>query len=98
MQNSLLSRRRPRQFDQADHSVNQSRLLKVDQLGLVVLHVLDECASGVVGAEDLLVYELFGEVLSEEGGEWGGGEVGGGEPEDVYDLAARIEMGVFRKL
>jgi len=32
------------------------------------------------------------------GGDWGGVVVGGGEPEDVYDLAARIEMGVFRKL
>jgi len=72
--------------------------LNFDQLGLVVLHVLDERASGVVGAEDLLVDELFGEVLSEEGGERGGGDVLGGEPEDLSDLAARIEFGVLSKL
>jgi len=46
--------------------------------------VLDKCASGVVGAEDFLVDELFGEVLSEEGGEGGGGDVGGGEAK--YDF------------
>ena len=58
----------------------------LDQLGLVVLHVLDERASGVVGAEDLLIDELFGEVLSEEGGVGGGGDVLGGEAEDLSDL------------
>ena len=57
--------------------------LNFDQLSLVVLHVLDELASGVVGAEDLLVDKLFGEVLSEKGGEGGGGDVGGGEAEDL---------------
>ena len=65
-------------------------VLHLDQLGLVVLHVLDECASGVVSAEDLLVDELFGEVLSEEGGEGGGGDVGGGEAENLDNLSARI--------
>jgi len=60
--------------------------------------VLDERASVVVDAEDLLVDELFGEVLSEEGGEGGGGDVGGGEAEDVSDLFARIELGVLSKL
>ena len=70
-------------------------VLYFNQLGLVVLHVLYERASGVVGAEDLLVDELFGEVLSEEGGEGGGGDVQGGETEDVLDLYARIELGVL---
>jgi len=65
--------------------------LNFDQLSLVVLHVLDERASGVVGAVDLVV--LGGEGLSEEGGEGGGGDVVGGEPEDLYDLFARIELG-----
>jgi len=37
-------------------------------------------------------------VLEEEGGEGGGGDVLGGEPEDVYDLIARIELGVLSKL
>jgi len=60
--------------------------------------VLDERASGVVGAEDLLVDELLGEVLSEEGGEMGGGDERGGEAEDVSDLFARIELGVLSKL
>ena len=69
--------------------------LNFDQLSLVVLHVLDELASGVVGAEDLLVDKLFGEVLSEEGGEGGGGDVLGGEPEDVSDLFARIVLGLL---
>ena len=69
--------------------------LNFDQLSLVVLHVLDERASGVVGAEDRRVDELLGEVLSEEGGEGGGGDVGGGEAEDVYYLIARIVA--FRK-
>jgi len=68
------------------------------QLGLVVLHVLDERASGVVGAEDLYVDELLGVVLSVAGGEGGGGDVGGGEAEDVSDLTARIELGVLSKL
>jgi len=54
--------------------------------------VLNECASGVVGAKDLLVDELFGEVLSEEGGEGGGGDVGGGEAEDLDHLFARISV------
>jgi len=72
--------------------------LNFDQLSLVILHVLDERASGVVGAEDLLVDKLFGEVLSEEGGEGGGGDVLGGEAEDLYDLSARIELGRFGKL
>jgi len=72
--------------------------LHLDQLSLVVLHVLDERASGVVGAEDLLVDKLLGEVLSEEGGEGGGGDVGGGEPEDVSDFSACIELGMLSKL
>jgi len=54
--------------------------------------VLDEGASGVIDADDLLVDELFGEVLSEEGGEGGGGDVLGGEAEDLDDFFARIEM------
>jgi len=73
-------------------------VLHLDQLSLVVLHVLDERASGVIDAEDLLVDELLGEVLSEEGGEGGRGYVLGGEAEDVSDLFARIELGVFSKL
>ena len=73
-------------------------VLHLDQLSLVVLHVLDERASVVIDAEDLLVDELFGEVLSEEGGEGGGGDVGGGEAEDVSDLFARIELGVLSQL
>jgi len=73
-------------------------VLHLDQLGLVVLHVLDEDASGVVDAEDLLVNELVGEVLSEEGGEGGGGDILGGEAEDVSDLSARIELGRIGKL
>ena len=60
-----------------------------DQLSLVVLHVLDELADGVVGAEDLLVDKLLGEVLPEEGGEGGGGNVLGVEAEDVKDFSAR---------
>ena len=36
--------------------------IELDQLSLVVLHVLDEGADGVVGAKDLLVDVLFGEV------------------------------------
>jgi len=73
-------------------------ILHLDQLSLVVLHVLDERTSVVIDAEDLLVDELFGEVLSEEDGEGGGGDVLGGEAEDVSDLYARIELGVLSKL
>jgi len=68
------------------------------KLGLVVLHDLDEGASGVVGAEDLLVDELIGEVLSEEGGEGGAGDVGGGEVENLSDLFAGIVVGMLGKL
>jgi len=67
-------------------------VLYFNQLSLVVLHVLDERASGVVGAKDLLVDKLLGEVLSEEGGVGDGGDVGGGEPEDLYDLFAHEGM------
>jgi len=67
--------------------------LNFDQLGLVVLHVLDERASGVVGAKDLVVFG--GEGLEEEGGKGGAGDVLGGEPEDVSDLFARIVLGVL---
>ena len=64
------------------------------QVSLVVLHMLDELADGVVGGVYLVV--LGGEGL--EGGEGGGGDVGGGEAEDLYDLSARIELGVLSKL
>jgi len=70
--------------------------LNFDQLGLVVLHMLDELADGVVGAVDLVV--LGGEGLEEEGGERGGGDVLGGEAEDFSDFFARIELGVLSKL
>ena len=70
-------------------------VLHLDQLSLVVLHVLDERASVVIDAEDLLIDKLFGEVLSEEGGEGGGGDVGGGEAENIYDFIARIALGVL---
>ena len=70
-------------------------VLHLVQFSLVVLHVLDERASSVIDAEDLLVDKLFGEVLSEEVGEGGGGNVLGGEAEDVSDLYARIELGVL---
>jgi len=70
--------------------------LNFDQLSLVVLHVFDELADGVVGAVDLVV--LGGEGLEEEGGEGGGGDVGGGEAEDVSDFFARIELGWISKL
>jgi len=60
--------------------------------------VLDERARGVIDAEDLLVDKLSGEVLSEEGGEGGGGDVLEGEAEDVSDLTARIELRVLSKL
>jgi len=70
--------------------------LNFDQLSLVVLHVLDERADGIVGAVDLVVFG--GEGLEEEGGEGGAGDVGGGEAEDVNDLSARIELGVLSKL
>jgi len=49
--------------------------LNFNQLSLVVLHVFDELADGVVGAVDLVV--LGGEELEEEGGEGGGGDNGG---------------------
>ena len=62
--------------------------LNFDQRGLVVLHVLDERASGVVSAEDLYFDKLLGEVLSEEGGEGGGGDFLGGEAEDLDNLSA----------
>jgi len=67
--------------------------LYFDQLGLVVLHVFYEGADGVVGAVDLVV--LSGEEVEEEGGEGGGGYVPGGEPEDLDNLSARIELGVL---
>ena len=63
--------------------------LHLGQFSLIVLHVLDERASGVVGAVDLVV--LDGEEVEEEGGEGGGGDVIGGEAEDVYYLIASIE-------
>ena len=43
----------------------------------------------------MIVDELFGEVLSEEGREGGGGDVLGGEAEDVSDLFARIVVGAI---
>jgi len=58
--------------------------------------VLDEGASGVVGAVDLVVFG--GEGFQEEGGEGGGGDVLGGEAEDLDYLSARIELGVLSKL
>ena len=67
--------------------------LNFDQLSLVVLHVLDELADGVVGAVDLVVFG--GEGLEEEGGEGGAGDVIGGEAEDLSDLNARIELGIL---
>jgi len=67
--------------------------LNFNQLSLVVLHVLDERAGGVVGTVDLVV--LGGEGLEEEGGEGGAKNVLGGESEDVSDLLARIELGVL---
>jgi len=71
-------------------------ILYLDQLSLVVLHVLDELADGVVGTVDLVV--LSGEEVEEEGGEGGAGDVLGGESEDVSDLIARIELGRLGKL
>jgi len=70
--------------------------LNLHQLSLVVLHVLDELADGVVGTVDLVVFG--GEGLEEEGGERGGGDVLGGEPEDLDYLSARIELRVLSKL
>jgi len=70
--------------------------LNFDQLSLVVLHVLDELADGIVGAVDLVVFG--GEGFEEEGGKGGAGDVLGGEAEDVSDLNARIELGVLSKL
>jgi len=37
-------------------------------------------------------------VLSEEGGEGGGGDVGGGEAENLSDFSARIALGVLSQL
>jgi len=65
--------------------------LHLDQLSLVVFHVLDERASVVIGAVDLVV--LGGEELEEEGWEGGGRDVLGGEAEDVSDLFASIVFG-----
>jgi len=71
--------------------------LHLGQFSLVVLHVLDEGASGVVGAVDLVVFG--GEGLEEEGGEGGGGDVLGGEDEDVYDfLAGLVALGKSKKI
>jgi len=69
---------------------------EIGQFSLVVLHVLDELADGVVGAVDLVVFG--GEGVEEEGGEGGAGDVIGGEPEDLSDLFARIELGLLSKL
>jgi len=70
--------------------------LNFDQRGLVVLHVLDELADGVVRAVDLVVFG--GEGFEEEGGERGAGDVLGGEAEDLSDLFARIVLGFFSHL
>ena len=67
--------------------------LNFNQLSLVVLHVLDERAGGVVGTVDLVM--LGGEGFQEEGGEGGGGDVLGGEAEDLDYLSARIELGIL---
>ena len=69
--------------------------LHLDQLSLVILHVLDELADSVVGAVDLVVFGREG--LEEEGGEGGAGDVLGGEAEDLADLLARIELGRIGK-
>jgi len=58
--------------------------------------VFYEGADGVVGAVDLVVFG--GKGLEEEGGEGGAGDVLGGEPEDVSDLFARIEVGELSNL
>jgi len=84
--------------NQAEQTVHQrlrglQNVINLDQLGLVVLHVLDELADSVVRAVDLLLNKLFGKVFSEEGGEGGAGDVLGGEAEDVSDLFARIDLG-----
>ena len=73
-------------------------VLHLHQLSLVVLQDLDERASGVIDAEDLIVDKLLGEVLSEEAGEGGGGDVQGGETEDLYNLLARIKLIILSKL
>jgi len=52
----------------------------------------------VLWAVDLIVDKLLGEVLSEEGGEGGGGDVLGGEVEDFSDLKACIALGVLSHL
>jgi len=69
--------------------------LNFDQLSLVVLHVLDELADGVVGAVDLVMFG--GEGSEEEGGKGGGGDVLGGETKDFDDFSARIELGRLGK-
>ena len=70
--------------------------LHLNQLGLVVLHVFDELADGVVRAVDLVVFG--GKGLEEEGGEGGAGDVLGGESENLSNLTARIELRVLSKL
>ena len=61
-------------------------ILHLDQLSLVVFHVLDKLADGIVGAVDLVV--LGGKGFEEEGGEGGAEDERGGEAEDLYDLSA----------
>jgi len=56
----------------------------------------EELADGVVRVVDFVV--LGGEGVEEEGGEGGGGDVLGGDPEDVLDLFARIELGRLSSL
>jgi len=77
-------------------SSRPQHVVGLNQLSLVVLHVLDERASGVIDAVYLVV--LGGEGLSEDGGEGDGGDVLGGESEDVSDLFASIELGRLGKL
>jgi len=69
--------------------------LNFNQLGLVILHVLDELADGVVGAVDLVVFG--GEGLEEEGGERGGGDVLGGEPEAILRALRPLRLAASRK-
>ena len=77
-------------------SSRPQQVVGLNQLSLVVLHVLDELADGVVGAVDLVVFGWEG--LEEEGGKGGAGDVGGGEAEDLSDLFARIVLGRLGKL
>jgi len=76
-------------------------VLHLDQLSLVVLHVLDKRANDIVNAEDILVDELLGEVLSEECGEGFEGDdvlvMRGGEPLRFPDTHF-IEFGPLSKL